>query len=135
MHAELDACIGRSGRSSDFLLLLFGELRHFPIEKSSFRLKFLELCESIRNDIEDERKRARSDAEQWTVQRIRTRRKSFDYAESVEGADEDEDDDDAGVEIRDSALEITGQSLFSEHERRIAASIRKKMTPVLGSGA
>ena len=79
-----------TGRSSDFMFLVLSELKHFPIENSKFRLDFLQSCENLREDIERMRKKASMDANEWSVQRNRVTRRSFDYAEDVDGDEEEE---------------------------------------------
>ena len=44
----------------------------------------------MRGDLERERKKASIDANEWSVQRNRVTRRSFDYAEDVDGDEEEE---------------------------------------------
>jgi len=90
LHEELDMLISRTGRSSDFMFLVLSELKHFPIEDSKFRLDFLQSCENLRDEVDRARQKASIDASEWSVQRNRVTRRSFDYAEDVDG-DDDED--------------------------------------------
>lgn len=114
LHSELDRCVSRSGRSVDFLMLLFRELKHFPIDQSAFRLKFLQACENLRGECERERQRKMMNANDWSVRRNHSTQTTYDYAESVEG---DADvvvpsvDVVEGKQVFDDALQVVGHGI------------------------
>jgi hypothetical protein len=101
------------------MFLVLSELKHFPIENSKFRLDFLQSCENLREDIERVRKKASMDANEWSVQRNRVTRRSFDYAEDVDGDEEEEERivDDMIVEGHGIELQtMGGKGSFGDNE-------------------